>query len=109
MFGEIRDRLLLLLGEAEAGIVSYREVWVLLLRLEILILIVFALSILSLILRLLFDLGKIRQFLLIILDKLSVGAIPLSDFLDLVRVDLHVIKNDRFDIVVIFLHDVFVQ
>ena len=84
----------------------------LLLKLEVLILIVlivFTLFVFFLILRLLLNLAVVCQFLLVILNKLLIIAIPLSNFLDLIWVYLHMIQNYWFDIVVIFLHNVFIK
>lgn len=71
--------------------------------------IVVSLFVLFLILRLLLNLAEVLQLLLIVLYKLIIIAIPLSDFLNLIWVNLHMIQYYWLDIIVIFLHDIFVQ
>jgi len=103
VLGMIRTNWLLLflriIGDGEVLI------WLLLLMK---VLIVFALSILFLILGLLLNLAEVWKFLFVVLNKLLIIAIPLPNFLNLVWVNLHMIQNNWLDIVVVFLHDIFV-
>lgn len=111
LFGEIHRWLLLFFQWVR--IICDGEVLMLLLLVRLLLIIfilviVVSLFVLFLILRLLLNLAEVLQLLLIVLYKLIIIAIPLSDFLNLIWVNLHMIQYYWLDIIVIFLHDIFV-
>ena len=52
---------------------------------------------------------KVSQLLLKVLNKLFIFCAPVFDFLKLSWINFQVLKHHRFDVCIIFLHNVFVS